>query len=268
MIGGTRPAGQWPYDSFAPAREDDWNRLAGSPFRARESDETEAHSQLGQPLVIYHVILVNHPMSTGQEWKVRVSPGRSLTSPDAIREISEAMSVLRLDTAQTWIATERQARGASLASSTVYDESPVPVHEYVEAAFGVAVEETFENGRESEFSERLTWLVRKYGVSALDTIARLMTSEQVNVEVTAEALKSLGEMHHPESYSRRLQLLVRSLRSSSPWVRDGATLGLAWLDDPTTIPYLGRAAEQEPIEELRQNMEAVLEQLEESRLCR
>jgi hypothetical protein len=45
-------------------------------------------------------------------------------------------------------------------------------------------------------------------------------------------------------------------------VRDGATLGLASLNDPQAITPLKQAIEREQIGELREDMQQVLDQLE------
>jgi HEAT repeat protein len=60
-------------------------------------------------------------------------------------------------------------------------------------------------------------------------------------------------------------LLESSIFRSSARVRDGAALGLAFLDDPHAIPYLKRAIENEKYSELREDMQMVLAQLERSR---
>jgi hypothetical protein len=64
-----------------------------------------------------------------------------------------------------------------------------------------------------------------------------------------------------------LWLLERSLGSRSSRIRDGAVLGLAFLDDAAAIPYLRQVIDREPVKELRADMEQVLAQLESSLRC-
>jgi len=142
------------------------------------------------------------------------------------------------------------------------------IRKRIEALFGAAKEEFFEDGMESEFSRGLVSLVRQYSNRAIDVLVHLLGSDQVNAEVASEALRWLGRMDHPPSYYSRLWLLERSLRCSSARVRDGAALGLSFLDDPDAITYLKQTIEREPVEELRRDMEQVLAQLESTRLCR
>jgi hypothetical protein len=127
--------------------------------------------------------------------------------------------------------------------------------------------EIFEDGIESEFSKSLIDLIKKYGDDALAELAYFIVYEKASAEVTGEALRWLGLMDHPLSYHWRLWLLERSLSSRSARIRDGAVLGLAFLDDPEAIPYLRQAVDREPVKELRADMEQVLAQLESSLRC-
>jgi hypothetical protein len=128
-------------------------------------------------------------------------------------------------------------------------------------------DEIFEDGMESEFSKNLIDLIKRYGNDALAELAYFIVYEKVSTEVTGEALRWLGLMDHPLSYHWRLWLLERSLSSRSARIRDGAVLGLAFLDDPDAIPYVRQAADREPVKELRSDMEQVLVQLESGLRC-
>ena len=48
-------------------------------------------------------------------------------------------------------------------------------------------------------------------------------------------------MQHPESYMFRRWLLERSITLSSPYVKEGALLGIASMDDKHAIKYLQKA---------------------------
>ena len=114
---------------------------------------------------------------------------------------------------------------------------------------------------ESEFSKELISCIRKYGNTAVEALTQFITMEQVDAEVASEALRWLGRMEHPATYRPRLWLLERSLSCSSAYVRDGAILGLASLEDRHSIIYLQKAIQNEQNEELQKDMEQVLEQL-------
>lgn len=74
-------------------------------------------------------------------------------------------------------------------------------------------------------------------------------------------------MDHAPSYRFRLWLLERSLNCSQARIRDGAILGLSYLNDPHAISYLKLAIGLEKCTELREDMEQVLEQLESINQC-
>jgi len=134
----------------------------------------------------------------------------------------------------------------------------------VAALFVSAREQIFEDGMESDFSRGLVRFVTSYGRSAMEIIIRLILSDWINSEVISEALRVIGRIRHPGTYRDRLWLLERGLYSPSARVRDGATVGLAYLDDPVSITPLRYAIQREPVSELRRDMEQVLSQLEET----
>lgn len=119
----------------------------------------------------------------------------------------------------------------------------------------------FEDGMESEFSAHLTSLVQTYGPFSRDILAQIFEDNTISAEVLSEALRWLGRMEDQPSYEARLWLLEKALSSSSPTVRDGASLGLASMDDPRAARYLEAALERETLPDLRHDMEEVLRQL-------
>lgn len=162
-----------------------------------------------------------------------------------------------------WTGTEQYTE--RWGNATAPREPPPELSEELRAIFEVGREYFFEDGIGSEFSERLIALIRKYGDDALMELAYLVLYEKVNAEVASEALRWLGYMKHPPSYHHRQWLLEASLQSLSPRIRDGALLGLAYLDDPHAIPYLKHTMSQEQVEELRHDMEQLLAEFESRR---
>ena len=125
-----------------------------------------------------------------------------------------------------------------------------------------AKEEVFEDGMESDFSQSLLSFIRSFGHSAMEVIIPIMRSEQTNTEIASEAFRILGRLNNKTTYRERLWLLERGLYSVSARVRDGAVLGLAFLNDPLVVAPLKAAIDRERIPELRKDMEQVLAQLE------
>lgn len=122
--------------------------------------------------------------------------------------------------------------------------------------------EFFEDGMESRFSKGLVSAIEKYGELAIEIISDLILSEKVSPEVASEALRWIGKIEHNATYENRLYLLEQSLKCSSARVRDGAILGLSFLNDFSAIDSIKKAIQSENIKLLRKNMKQVLEQLE------
>ncbi|MGH7146628.1 MAG: HEAT repeat domain-containing protein [Nitrospiraceae bacterium] len=131
----------------------------------------------------------------------------------------------------------------------------------IENLFSLGRNEIFEDGTESYLSRELIALVRRHGNIAIVEIARLITSEKVDACVAAEALKWLGRIQHLDTHLFRRGLLLRALTASSVVVREGAVLGLAFMNDPATISPLQQALDREQIPELRDDLSQVLQQL-------
>jgi len=153
-------------------------------------------------------------------------------------------------------------KGSESSTSQLLD--PGELEKKASALFISAREQIFEDGMESGFSREIAALISSHGRAAMEVIIPLLLSDWLNPEVTSEALRVVGRIHHPPTYRDRLWLLERGLYSPSARVRDGATLGLAYLDDPIAITPLKYAIERESVPELRQDMEQVLAQLEDT----
>lgn len=147
-------------------------------------------------------------------------------------------------------------------SSTIRQDYSKELSEEIYRLFKASEELNFEDGMETEFSQKLILFINKYGNEAIEIITSIIVYQRVNAEVASEALRWLGNIDHAPSYRFRLWLLERSLNSPKARIRDGAVLGLSFLNDPHAISYLKLAIEQEKCTGLRQDMEQVLVQLE------
>jgi len=152
-------------------------------------------------------------------------------------------------------------------NATEWHERPPELGENFRQLLTSAQDEIFEDGMESEFSRHLAAIIEQYGNDALEELAYFIVYEKVSGEVTAEALRWLGMLDDPKTYLFRRWLLERSLRASSLWVRDGAALGLSFMDDPHAISFLKVAITMETIDEIRESLQQVLNQLESTKQC-
>jgi hypothetical protein len=222
-----------------------------------------------------------------EDW--RVGPTRSTTSArreesetaiNRMQDISEAIksiweALLRRATSEIF---EDDMQGsfitrpptASIAgdesdtsSSRLLGMSVEAVEREIAALFRRAASEEFEDGMESDFITRLLAMVRIYEATAMLSIQDLILGGKATDEASAEALRWLGDMEHEPTYQYRRWLLEKALLScSSLIVRDGANLGLAFMDDPHAIPALEKAIESTRHEGFRRVLLQTLTQLE------
>ena len=135
----------------------------------------------------------------------------------------------------------------------------------IRQAFRSAEEEEFEDGIESAFSKTLTALIMTHGNFAADIMIDLILS-RASPHVAAEAIGCLGRIEHAETHQRRMELLHKSLRSTSIIVRDAAMLGVGDIADPESISALEQAMKAETCVELKRDMEETVIALKESLL--
>ncbi len=165
------------------------------------------------------------------------------------------------------IPSPEDVTGANTALIRSKIDESRDIYQIVKCLCEAAKEETFESGVESNFSRELFSLISEYSNIAIDVLSNLIITNDIEEEIASEVLLSLGRVDHLATYSFRLWLLEKSLTLSSFMVRDSAALGLAYLDDPHSIPYLKAAIEREEYEEIRKVMKKVLAQLEKTRLA-
>ena len=165
-------------------------------------------------------------------------------------------------TRDTSVEQKKALRQEGLESSTRKQDYSKELSEEIYTLFKASEEQNFEDGMESEFSKKLILLIKEYADEAIEIITSIILYERVNAEVATEALRWLGNIDDAPSYGFRLWLLERSLSCSKGRIRDGAIVGLSYLNDPHAVSFLKLAIEREKCTELRKDMEQVLAQLE------
>jgi HEAT repeats len=124
------------------------------------------------------------------------------------------------------------------------------------------VDEEIEDGMTAALGETISNLVRLHGSKAIEQLEDLIRSNNLSPSLADHTLRWLGRIKDSTSFDSRLGVLCENLRSKSPVVRDGASLGLAALGSPKAIPHLQEAIKQEKLPGLRADMEQVLRQLQ------
>jgi hypothetical protein len=169
---------------------------------------------------------------------------------------STASTALKLETSKSTASTApKQSKDLKEIYEALYIEA--------ESIFWNAQGEIFEDGMESRFSNQVESFIKRHSIYGVEVLTQLITQEKVNLENIGEALRWLGRLLDKESYEFRRWLLEdRAVHSSSIYVKDGAILGLASMDDKKSIGALIIAIENEKCIELKKDMELVLKQLE------
>jgi len=166
-------------------------------------------------------------------------------------------------------------RRASVDTVTSYNRLDVPASSSTKRAitagsiekelhqlFNEFRHEVFEDGVESDFSRRLVRLIEAKGNIALLELNALSRSPNTPANVSAEALRWIGQMRHSETHAYRRWILADLLKAPSILIRDGAIVGLLNLDDPSIKHSVQAALDSERSEQLREDLSQLLNQLE------
>ncbi len=196
--------------------------------------------------------------------RLRMPSGRQPDQPqqnqsDTVSDAETAQSVSLTNT-----RTDQAIADVSTSAPKVFtaQESRV-LTQKLQWLFSEALEETFADGMESNLSRGLQILLADYGEMAMNQIILLEEQGLITAEVLAETLRSLGNIDNEIAYSRRRWFLEHALQHPSVQVRDGAILGLSFLEDPRVIPALEAALSCEAHDTLRADIQQVIDDLQE-----
>ena len=107
-------------------------------------------------------------------------------------------------------------------------------------------------------------LFEKNGKRVVSIVSRLITQYNSNHEyhTACEILKAMGRTTDEKTKADRFTLLTNALESEVPIIRDGAILGLSFMDDKAAISILRVLLEGETIPVLRENIKVAIKDLE------
>lgn len=205
---------------------------------------------------------------TTQNWHEHHSQPRILLSHQGV-DTNLSVSMLGpvyagqiLPTALYYVAPWREpvAEGSTgLINNTPQTEEAIRSH--LDRFIVLSADEVFLDGMESRLSYGLKHLLGVGGNSVIQAIRILMDSGDVHVEAVGEILRVLGDFDDLTTYRSRLSLLLDCLSSPDSRIRDAASIGIASLDDPSALHDVEEAVKREPIEELRNDLQLVVDQL-------
>ncbi|MBW7990282.1 MAG: hypothetical protein FVQ84_09745 [Planctomycetes bacterium] len=173
---------------------------------------------------------------------------------------------------QSWsdlTPSEKEKQQANMTTTTHYEKSlQVEVTERVEGIFRAIAEEALEDEIEEVFSKCLLECIRQYEGIAVNEIQHIILKEKVSPESAEVTLRIVGDIDHEPTYGYRRWLLEKALLyCSSPVVRDGANIGLSYMNDPHAIPFFKKAIQKERNFLLQRVMNKTLIQLEDKQKC-
>jgi hypothetical protein len=137
-------------------------------------------------------------------------------------------------------------------------------HEF-QYIFNKEYDDIFEDGMDNELFKSVRFLIYQFGIRAINAIIRLIIYMLIPPKYAAEVLRAVSSINKDFLYNERLWLLERCLKNSSSKVRDAAAVGLATLEDSTSIPYLEDAIQSERNIDLRNDLQLVRDLLEQFR---
>ena len=152
--------------------------------------------------------------------------------------------------------------GALAESSTQFTSLSPEMKAKLQAVWDGARREIIEDGMSNSVTENLPELIARDFSSVIPALVSAIEMQRTTPIIAAEVLKTLGRLQNPASHALRRWALERALTLTSPFIRDGAGLGLARLADPGAVPYLRRAAESDP--QTREDLQLVIDELSEA----
>lgn len=135
------------------------------------------------------------------------------------------------------------------------------IRDHLDRLIALSVGEVFFDGMESRLSFGLKHLLGVGGVVTVKVIRSLLNSERLSAEEVGEILRVLGDFEDSATHGSRLSVLLDCLRSKNSRVRDAASIGIASLDDPTALQEVEAAVKNETLDELRHDLQMVVDQL-------
>ena len=244
----------WPYVKGASIlRQRDYVEFTpGSslpPSRSNESDLT-ATGTFSQRYFLAE-IGQSHDSMTQSEWisyKPIVANTRLIT-PRSVKQLPVLVS------------TEPYQYQSSETSTTLPVVRP-DLQERIASILERAREESFEDGVESQLHRDLTYLIRQHGTEVIETLIKGVQSGSIQAEVASEVLRCIGDTDSNGTRADQLRVLEHGLFAESGYVRYGAAIGLAHLNDPTALRSLRSAAQRETIPAQKHLIEQVIDQLD------
>ena len=230
---------------YNQSEDDNLTNTASEAFLLQDNQETSRDSKAGYSLDML--------VATSQD-------------TEAVKEFSEILARAARDHEKRNQTSSTESDELQWFDTTATNHFlPQIVTELLEI-FAVARYEYFEDGVETDFSRNIVQLVELYRESAVEAFRRMLSQNLLEPRLVAEAFRWFGQMEDSASHVKRRELLEKYLSHHSPYIRDGAMVGLAYMDDPAALDALRNALQHETITELRKYIQETINQLNRTQL--
>ena len=237
-------------DNPSPYGDIRWNRDTSSSSKARQDNAstqfTEAMTRL--PMASANRRLARDLPESGA-WSYSLWLNEDLVDP-VVDGVLMICRLFHLRSFPRHLETEGIRNNSQLVTAEV------------NRLFSLATFIDLEPGMTNEFSIGLQDAIERYGEQAIDAIEDTILNRNTKSPIAMEALQYIAYTDSDKWHEERRRMIERCLlKSPSAWVRDGAGLGLASLDNPKSIPALEAALLDETSEALKEDLTLVLHQL-------
>lgn len=120
----------------------------------------------------------------------------------------------------------------------------------------------FETGEELRLSSEFRSLVKTYGSQLIHSIELLINSNEINTTVAGELLRQIGEIEDPQLLESQLDILEKFTFHQAPRVRDGAIMGLSYINSDKVILILETAESLETDQFLQRVITKILKRIQ------
>ena len=183
------------------------------------------------------------------------------TLPD-IRFCDFASPVLHTNAGQTVFGYLTKRTDTHHLDTPQITRATDPVEQDVRALLVSSHYETFDTQASYDLTDAFAELIDRSSKQVIRALTGLINRQELNSNLICEALVSIGRLQDENTKSDRFDLLVTLLDHPAPIVRDGAIMGLSFMDNTKAIPYLRRSLMKETVRTLKGNIEIAIKDLE------
>lgn len=124
--------------------------------------------------------------------------------------------------------------------------------------------ELFFDGMDSPLAEKIRCVVYAHGTDAVKALRQALLKTPDEVEAGEEILRQIGLLRDKPTHYARLNLLTDMLELPQERIRDAASLGLSFMEDPAALPHLLNARRVETAPWVAEGFDQTIKQFEQT----